>query len=145
VCKSLDTLDQDASVPGAVEHDDLPRVRQLLPEALQIMLAALVRQWRGDRIDLEAARIEGPAQPADDAALARRVPAFKLDDGALPRAEIGLLHRLHDGLHRLQTALIVCKVDRRMVDDVRKLWAAGDQEILWLHVSINVAAPLLET
>jgi hypothetical protein len=41
--KTLHPLDQDAPIPGAVEHNDLPGVRQLFPKPLQVVSAALVR------------------------------------------------------------------------------------------------------
>jgi hypothetical protein len=41
--KTLQPFDQDAPLPGAVEHNDLPGVRQLFPKALQVASAALVR------------------------------------------------------------------------------------------------------
>ena len=49
---SLHPLDQDAPVPGAIEHYDLAGVGKLLPKALKVVLTLLVRQRRRNRIDL---------------------------------------------------------------------------------------------
>ena len=131
--KLLDPLDQDSPVPRAVKDHDLARPRQLLPKSLQIMPSLLMMQWSGDRINLEAARIQGPAQPADDAALAGRIPAFEYYDGSFPCTEISLLNRLHGRLHRLQAALIVGKHDPGMLYERRELRPSAQDEIFPLH------------
>jgi hypothetical protein len=100
---------------------------------LQVVVALLVRQRRGDRINLEAARIERPAEAADDAALAGGIPPFEDDDRAFARAEIGLLDRLHLALHGLQLSLVVLRVDLGMLGDGHQLGPLGDEEVLGFH------------
>ena len=95
----LHPLDQDAPVPGAIEHDDLAGVGKLLPEALKVVLTLLVRQRRRNRIDFEASRIHSPAEPPNNSTLACGVPSFEDDHRPLSCSEIGLLDGLHSELH----------------------------------------------
>ena len=46
--------------------------------------------------------IERPAQPADHSALARGIPAFQHDDGAVRRAKVRLLHALQGFLRMVE-------------------------------------------
>ena len=45
-------------------------------------------------MDLEAARIERPAEAANDTALAGGIPTFKHDQGSLRTAKVSLLYEL---------------------------------------------------
>ena len=128
--EALDALDQHPAVPRAVEGDDLAVLRQAAPEALQIVLGALVLVGRGDRTDPEAARIERPAEAAHDAALAGGVPALEDDDRALRRAEIGLLDELQHALQRSEPPLVVGEVEPRMFDDVGEPRPPRDDKVL---------------
>ena len=85
-------------------------IGQPLPEALEIVLHFLMRRRRGDGMHLEASGIERPAEPADNAALSRRVPALQNDNCVLARPEISLLDRLQLGLQRLQLLLVFVEV-----------------------------------
>jgi hypothetical protein len=49
-------------------------------------------------MDLEAARIERPAEAANDTALAGGIPAFKHDQGSLRTAKVSLLYELKHAL-----------------------------------------------
>ena len=94
--QTLHPLNQHASVPRAVENYDQSGIGKLFPETLQVVSAAFVRQRCRYRIHLEAARVQGPSEPADNSALARRIPSFEDDNGSLSGTEICLLDRLHD-------------------------------------------------
>jgi hypothetical protein len=65
---------------------------------------------RSDRIDPEAARIEGPAEAANDAALAGGIRTLENDDCALGGSEIRLLYELKHSLKRGQAALVINEV-----------------------------------
>ncbi len=65
----------------------------------------------GDRVHLEATRVERPTQTANDADLARGVPTLNNVDSALGRPEIGLLNALKRFLKFLETALVVGELD----------------------------------
>src|SRR5271166_5934581 len=133
-CIGLDTLDQHAAVPGPVEHDDLTMLRQAFPEALQIVQRLLPTGGRGNRVHLEAVRIERPAQPAHHAALARGIPAFQHDDGAMRRAEVGLLHALQGFLHLGEAALVIGELHHREALDRRQPGTPGDDEVSGFHL-----------
>lgn len=81
--ETLDTLDQHAAVPAAVEDRDLASGRQARPEPPQIMARLFLLGRRGDRMDGEPARIPVGREPLDDSALSRRVPAFEDEDRRL--------------------------------------------------------------
>ena len=134
--EALDPLDQHPAVPRPVEGDDLAVPRQALPETLQIMERFLPLFRGGDGVDLEASRVERPAEPPDHAALASRVPAFKHDDRALRRAEIGLLDALQRLLQLGETAFVISEVHRREAVDRGQVWTPpDDDEIGNLHRS----------
>ena len=71
------------------------------------MLRPFVLVGRGDRVHLEAARIERPAEPPDEAALAGGVPALEHEKGPFGRAEIRPLDDLELALQGVQPPLIV--------------------------------------
>src|SRR5208283_400242 len=131
--EALDALDHDAPVPGAVENDDLAVLRQPLPKTLEVMQRFLPPGRSGDRVHLEAARIERPSQAANNAALACSIPALEHDDGALGRPEIGLLNALKRFLKFLETALVVDEVDLRKALDVGKPRTFGNNKVGGLH------------
>ena len=62
--KAFDPLNENASVPAAVEDRDLPGARQVPPEAPEVMLRPLLVGGRGDRDDLIRARVERSASRA---------------------------------------------------------------------------------
>src|SRR5262249_28284116 len=84
-------FDQNASVPRAIEHHNLPRLWQLLPKPLEVVPTLLVGKRRSNWIHFEAPRIHRPSKPPHDSTLASRVPPFKYDNCSLSRSEIGLL------------------------------------------------------
>ena len=75
-----------------------PLSRQPAPEPLQVVLRPFTLIGCCDRMHLEAARIERPAEPPDEAALAGGVPALEHEQRPFRRAEIGLLDDLELGL-----------------------------------------------
>ena len=81
--EAFDALHQHAAIPGAVKGDDLPFARQPAPEALEIVASTLMLVRSGNRVDLEAARIERPAEAADEASLAGGIPSFEDDERTL--------------------------------------------------------------
>ena len=88
---------------------------------------------RGDRVDLETARIEGPAEAANDATLAGGIPSLKDDDRPLRGPKIGLLDDLQRSLQRRQTTLVVGKEHFWVFGEFREPRAARDYEVLRLH------------
>ena len=78
--EAFDAFHQDAAVPGAVEHREHAARRDLLPEAPQVRLRALVFTGRGNRHDMVLTRVQRRRHPADRTALARRIVAFKHRD-----------------------------------------------------------------
>src|SRR3954471_9049774 len=99
---------------------------------------------RGDRMHLEVARVEGPAQPAHHAPLACRIPAFQHDDGAMRRAKVCLLHALQRMLHLGEAALVVGEIRYRKALDRGKPRTPGDDEVSGFHM-ISTAAALRQT
>jgi hypothetical protein len=79
---------------------------------------------RGDRVHLEATGIERPAEAADDAALAGRIPSLEHEKRTFRGAEIGLLDELQRLLQRRQAPLVVGKIHLRMGLDRRQPRAA---------------------
>src|SRR3954468_11079284 len=106
---------------------------QALPEALQVVQMALPIVWCCDRMHLEAARIERPAEPAHHAALAGGIPALQYDDGVMRGAEIGLLHELQRVLHGGKSAFIVGELDRREMLHRGEMGATENSEVSGLH------------
>ena len=131
--EAFDALHQHAAIPGPVERNDLPLFRQASPEALKVVLSALVLVRRGDRVDLETAGIEGPAKAANEAALAGGIPSLKHEEGPLRGPEIRLLDALKRPLERRQTPLVVGKVQLGVFGDLRKPRAVRDSEILRVY------------
>jgi hypothetical protein len=78
--EAFDAFHQHAAIPGAVERNDLPVLRQASPEALEALLCTLVFVRRGDRVNLETSRIKSPAKAANDATLAAGIPSLKDED-----------------------------------------------------------------
>src|ERR1700719_5350533 len=72
VGETLDALDEDAPVPGAVEHGHAAPSRERRREAVQEVVAALVRAGWAELRDAHVARVEHGDEPPDAAALARR-------------------------------------------------------------------------
>jgi hypothetical protein len=58
------------------------------------MLRFFERRGCGNGMNLEASRIEGPAEPADYPSFAGCIPALENDHRMLSRSEIGLLDQL---------------------------------------------------
>src|SRR5271165_2702788 len=140
--EALDALNQDAAVPGAVENDDLAMLRQALPKALEVMQRFLPLGRSGDRVHLEAARIERPAQAAHDAALASSVPTLENEDSAMGRPEIGLLNALKSLLKLGETALVVGELDLRKALDVGKSRSSsGNNKVGGLHEWRRLPSP----
>ena len=83
----------------------------------------------------EAARIERPAEPPHDAALARRVPALEHDDRAVRAGEIGLLDALERLLELGEAPLVVGEVDGGKMPDVGEARVSGDDEVGGFHGS----------
>jgi len=83
---------------------------QMLPEALQIVQVFFPLVRRGDRMHLEAAGIERPAEAPDNTALTGSVPALQDDDRAMRGAQIGLLDQLQGLLHGGQAAFVIGKL-----------------------------------
>jgi len=81
----------------------------------------------------EVPRVQGPSEPADNSALARRIPSFEDDNGSFSGAKICLLDRLHDGLHRLQPALVVFKPDCWMPGNFIQRGTFDDNKIFRFH------------
>ncbi len=131
---ALHALDQHAAVPGPVEGGDLLFGGQAAPEALEIVLGALVLVGGGDRMDLEAAGVERPAETPHDTALARRIPSFEHDKRPVAAGEIGLLNKLKHPLKRGQAAFIIGEVHFWMISDVLEAGAAGNYEIFCVHI-----------
>src|SRR3954452_21757235 len=102
---------------------------QAFPEALQIMQRLLPTGGRSNRMHLEAAWIERPAQPTHYAALARSIPAFQYNDGAMFRTEVRLLHPLQGLLHLGQAVLVISKIDRWEALDLSKPRTLADDEV----------------
>ena len=127
--EALDTLDQDAAVPGAVENDDLAVLRQALPKPLEVVQRLLPLGRSGDRVRLDATRVERPSQAANDAALASHVPTLENEDSALGRPEIGLLNALKRFLKFLKTALVVGELDFRETLNFGKSWTFGNNKV----------------
>src|SRR5262249_38902797 len=75
--ETLYPLHQHAAIPGPVEHNNLPLLRQASPKALKIVLGTLVFVRCADRMDLETAWIKGPAKAANHSSLSRGVPSLK--------------------------------------------------------------------
>ena len=97
------------------------------------MLSALVLVWRGDRVDLETAGIEGPAKAANEATFAGGIPSLKYEEGPLRGPEISLLDALKRPLEQRQTSFVVGKVHLWVFGDVRKPRAVRDSEILRVY------------
>src|SRR5262249_15290754 len=81
-----------------------------------------------------------PTEPAYNSALPCGVPSFEQDNGTFTGPEIGLLDRLHDGLHRFQPTLIVCKPNRWMRGNLCQRRASNDNKVLGFHASVNAPA-----
>src|SRR5208337_509163 len=131
--EALYALDQDAAVPGAVENDDLAVLWQALPKALEVMQRLLTLGRSGDRMHLEATRVERPARAANNAALARSVPTLENDHSPLGRPEVGLLNALKRFLEFLKTALIVGELDLRETLNFGKSRTFGNNKVGGLH------------
>ena len=111
--EAFDALHQHAAIPGAVEHHELARVGQAAPEAVQVGLPLLLRKRCGDRPHLEAARVERPAQPADDAALAGGVPTLEHHHRAPAVRPVGERDLLQFLLAGVQLRLVLPAPDPR--------------------------------
>ena len=131
--EAFDALHQHTAIPGPIERNELTLLRQASPEALKIVLGALVLVRRSDRVNLETTWIEGPAKAANEAALAGGIPSLKHKERPLWGPEIRLLDALKRPLERRQTPLVVSKVQVGVFDDLRKPRAMRDNEILKVH------------
>jgi len=80
--ETFDPLDENTSIPGAVEDHDLLVVWgfQATPEAPQVMMGLVLSFRRCDRVDLVATRVDLFGRSPDGTPLARRVPPFHDDD-----------------------------------------------------------------
>jgi len=84
--ESLHPLDQDAAVPGPVEHRHAAPAGQHRPEPPQEVVAFLVIGRRAELGDPDVPRVERLDQPFDRTTLAGRVPP--LEDHANRRSEL---------------------------------------------------------
>jgi hypothetical protein len=105
---------------------------------LQVVLRPFALVRGGDRMHLEAAGIERPAEPSDDAALAGGVPALEHQERPFGRAEIGLLDELELGLQRAQPPLVIGELHLRVLLDPRKVRTAVDDEVLGVHGGLDI-------
>src|SRR4051812_4822219 len=99
----LDPLDEDASVPGAIEDRHPAPARQDLPEAPEEVVALLVVGRGGELDDADVAGVDLGDQPLDAAALAGGVPA--LEEDADRRAELALADQAAEGEPQLAQPL----------------------------------------
>ena len=127
--QTFDALHQHAAIPGPVEHNNLPLRWQTLPEALKVVLGALMLIRRGNWVDFETTRIESPAETPDDAALAGGIPSLKHEQCPLRSSEIRLLDELKRPLQRSETPLVVGEVHFGRFGDLRESRTAPDHEI----------------
>jgi hypothetical protein len=85
----LDALDQDAAVPGPVQHCHAAPAGQHRPEPPQEVVAFLVVAGRAELGDPDVPRVERRDEPLDRASLAGGVPP--LEDHAERRPELRLV------------------------------------------------------
>jgi hypothetical protein len=100
-----------------------------------------MRQRCSYRINFEASRVQCPAEPTNDSTLARGIPSFEDNNRPFSGLEICLLDRLHDELHRLQPALIICKPNGGMPGGFGQCGTFDDNKILGLHTQSLIASP----
>ncbi len=77
-------------------------------------MVALRLAGRGDRVDLIIARVPFGGHPLDDAALARRVPAFQQDQAAFTVDDVGDLNLGEAKLERGESGVIVALIFRAL-------------------------------
>ena len=83
--KSLDALDEDTSIPRAIENGDFAAARELIPEAPKVMVRVFL-VGRFDRgINADMPRIEPLDQALDRPSLARRIGSFHHNDDTAVR------------------------------------------------------------
>jgi hypothetical protein len=97
------------------------------------VLGVLVLIRRTDRVHLEAAGIEGPAEPADDTAFAGGIPSLEDDERPFRGPQIGLLNELQRALQRRETPLVIGEIHFRVRLDRRETRPARDDEAPGLH------------
>ena len=86
ICESFDALDQNSSVPGAIQDDHSAPPRQNRPEPPKEVVPLLVPRGRRVLRDADMSRIQRFDEPPDRSALARRVPS--LEDHTERRPEL---------------------------------------------------------
>jgi hypothetical protein len=69
------------------------------------------------------------------------IPSFEDNNRPFSGLEICLLDRLHDKLHRLQPALIICKPNGGMPGGFGQCGTFNDNKILGLHTQSLMASP----
>ena len=105
--EALDTLDQHAAVPGAVEDRDPSDPRHVAPETPQIGLRALFVGRCRNRDDLVLAGIHRLDDTADAATLASGIRALEGEDQRMPFLEARVAHQLRELALPLRQFLLV--------------------------------------
>ena len=82
--KAHHIFDTGSVIPTAIENHNLTRSREVLHEALQIVLRLLAVRWCRQRDDAENARAHALCKGLDRTAFSRSIAALKDDNDAQP-------------------------------------------------------------
>ena len=110
--QTLYSLDQHATVPGAIEDRPIARRRQPLPEAPQVVAALLLGRRRTDAPDMRRFRLEAGDDALDEAALAGGIPAVEADQHPAAGAHMVDLQVEQAVLQLRQVVFVGLLVDR---------------------------------